>query len=219
MKKLSRFVKNNIVGFILGAVIFSGIGITIAGTVASSLITYTNNGQSTVQGALNDLYNKASELDSWKNGDIAYGYWDDDYLETEYSSTSTPNMVSATTERGGIYDVFIKTLYNNGYPIKHVAVGYKCSGNILYLDHGFWQSIIGSTEESTYNGNIVKEALKTAMENTCGYSPDGCSSSSKYATCADEDADITVYSDGKVYAFDGGSNWCEINSLGVASCH
>ena len=59
MKRLGKFIKSNtklFIGFILGAIIFGSVGAVVAGTVASNVITYTSNGQTTVQGALNDLY-------------------------------------------------------------------------------------------------------------------------------------------------------------------
>ena len=46
--------------FILGGVIFGFLGIFVyANTVSSAVVTYTSNGQSTVESALNDLYTKA----------------------------------------------------------------------------------------------------------------------------------------------------------------
>ena len=63
MSKVGKFLKNNIklfVGIIIGGILFGGATYVIATSIASSNITYTSNGQTTVEGALNDLYSKAN---------------------------------------------------------------------------------------------------------------------------------------------------------------
>lgn len=54
-------IKNNLAGFILGAIIFSAVGV-VAATMASSDVEYTNSKNSSVTNAkeaLDDLYEKA----------------------------------------------------------------------------------------------------------------------------------------------------------------
>ena len=65
MSKVGKFLKNNIklfVGIIIGGILFGGATYVVATEIASSSVTYTGNGQSTVEGAINDLYGKA---DTW----------------------------------------------------------------------------------------------------------------------------------------------------------
>ena len=63
MRKILQFMKNNLVGFILGVIVTASIGV-YAVSVASSEVTYdnTNSGSSatTVKDAIDDLYLKAS---------------------------------------------------------------------------------------------------------------------------------------------------------------
>jgi len=63
MNKIAKFIKSNIkvvVAFIIGAILFGGSAYVLATTIASSSVAYTENGQTTVEGALTDLYQKAA---------------------------------------------------------------------------------------------------------------------------------------------------------------
>lgn len=62
LKKIGKFITGNILGIIIGGIIFGTTGVLAA--IASNAVQYTNNGQSTVEGALNDLYAKAN---TWIN--------------------------------------------------------------------------------------------------------------------------------------------------------
>ena len=62
---MKRFFNRKVafaLGFILGGLILGGTGYVIATEIASASVTYTGNGQSTVEGALNDLYQKAEKV-------------------------------------------------------------------------------------------------------------------------------------------------------------
>ena len=60
--KNKKLILSHIFTFILGAIIFGGSAYVIATEIASSSVAYTENGQTTVEGALTDLYSKA---DNW----------------------------------------------------------------------------------------------------------------------------------------------------------
>ena len=82
---MKRFIKSNlkvVLAFIIGGIIFSGTTLVLAG-VGANQVTYTNNGQTTVEGALDTLYSKAN----WTVSDITYktGY----HYETQYGDTYT----------------------------------------------------------------------------------------------------------------------------------
>ena len=166
MKKLGSFIKNNVIGFILGAIIFGGSALVVAGTVASSDITYTNNNQSNVQGALNDLYSKTNNL--------PYRFWTDNFSDVSYSEGSVPSTVytNYNSIRGEYTSqAFIRTSYVNGIPDKHSACLYLGSTNKVFcLDNGFWEVILGSTTQSYENVTAVNSALKIAMEKALGTS-------------------------------------------------
>lgn len=64
MKKTIKLIKNNILGFIIGAVIFTGVGVSAATYLYSSnQISYSNSNSSVtdVKGAIDELY---TNLDS-----------------------------------------------------------------------------------------------------------------------------------------------------------
>ena len=54
---MKRFIKNNLLGFILGAIVFGSIGVYAAIKIQASEIGYKDT---TVEATLNDLYSKAS---------------------------------------------------------------------------------------------------------------------------------------------------------------
>lgn len=77
MKKLKKIIKNNtksLIAFILGLLISGGIAVYAAVVIQSSDVGYTNNGQSTVQGALDDLYIKSKLENRSSNFVEAYTY-------------------------------------------------------------------------------------------------------------------------------------------------
>ena len=69
MKKVIDWIFKNMFGFILGAIIFTVVGVVAAISISSAQVTYTGNSQSTVEGALNDLYIKAN---TWVNPSDVY---------------------------------------------------------------------------------------------------------------------------------------------------
>ena len=59
---MKKFIKNNlkvVIAFIIGGVIFGGTTLVLA-AIGAGQVTYTNNGQSTVEGALDTLYTRAN---------------------------------------------------------------------------------------------------------------------------------------------------------------
>ena len=62
MKKILKIIKHNILGFIVGAVIFGSLGVYAATVIAASNVTYSDNaslGATNVQDAIDKLYAKA----------------------------------------------------------------------------------------------------------------------------------------------------------------
>ena len=62
MKKVIDWILKNMFGFVLGAILFTVIGVVAATSISSAQVKYTGNSQSTVEGALNNLYTKANAL-------------------------------------------------------------------------------------------------------------------------------------------------------------
>ena len=62
MKKILKFIKHNVFGFIAGAVIFGSLGVYAATVIAASNVGYSDNaslGATNVQDAIDKLYAKA----------------------------------------------------------------------------------------------------------------------------------------------------------------
>ena len=76
MKKIGKFIKNNIIGFIIG-VIISGATV-YAVNVSSSSVTYSNTSSgssaTTVKAALDELYTKASSCKKIKNNTVYFSF-------------------------------------------------------------------------------------------------------------------------------------------------
>ena len=65
MKKIFKFVKQNIIGFIIGGIVFGSLGVYAAGVIAANEVTYSNASSglslTNVKGALDELNTKATE--------------------------------------------------------------------------------------------------------------------------------------------------------------
>ena len=220
MSKVTKFMKNRkfifAIGFILGGLILGGTTYVIATSIASSNITYTNNNQTTVEGALDDLYQKADLLNKIEY----YQYWRD---TAQYTSTSTPSTVYpsyTSVATSGTTSTLVRTLYSNGSPTIHGAcLYYGTTNKIFCLDQGYWASIVGSTTQSTENGTSVKTTLQSAMASSLGVSTSdlSCGSISSQAYCDVGSARYNAYSNGSVNCSDG-SRYCGVSYAGTAYC-
>ena len=61
MRKVLKKILSHGITFIIAAIIFTVIGVVAATSISSAQVTYTGNSQSTVEGALNDLYTKTGK--------------------------------------------------------------------------------------------------------------------------------------------------------------
>ena len=109
-------MKNNrfIIGFIFGIIVSSGI-VYAATYISSTYVTYTSNSQSTVEGALDDLYTKsnygdaaASDIKSGKTALVNGSYVTGTLTVPSYTSLSGTQNVSAgssSTTLNGYYNM------------------------------------------------------------------------------------------------------------------
>ena len=220
MKKLGKFIKSNtklFIGFILGTIIFGSVGAVVAGTVASSEIIYTNNGQTTVEGAINDLYGKAAKIPV-----DYYKYWTDNYSEHNYASNEVPSTVYASYTSlvsGSADKPFIRTTYVNGSPNAHSACLYLGSnGKVFCIEQGFWEVVTGTNTSSTENGERVKTSLKVAMEKALGTSTTRCNSYSTSVDCFVGSAYCHADHRGPVSCNDGDFLGCNVYGNVGAGC-
>ena len=106
--------KDFILGLIIGIILSGGI-VYAATTIASSYVTYTGNSQSTVEGALNDLYTKsrygdaaASDIKSGKKALVNGSYVTGTLTVPSYTSlsgTTTIQPGNSSTTLSGYYNL------------------------------------------------------------------------------------------------------------------
>ena len=105
MKKIKKLIKNNLLGFIIGGIIFGGIGV-YAGSIAASSIDYTDTygiGATKVQ----DAIDKCEEGDTIK---LLKSVSEDLVIPTGGYVTLDLNKHSITTKliNSGTFNVFLK---------------------------------------------------------------------------------------------------------------
>lgn len=121
MKNIGKIFKENIkviVAFVIGGIVFGGVGVVIAGDILASNVKYTKNSQTTVDGALDTLYTRSSK---WVNPNdmgtplaYAYGTYKGWCTNTDTNCSSLPigngNGEASTTPPSG------KNVYLGIYP-------------------------------------------------------------------------------------------------------
>ena len=239
LKRFLKIIKRNVIPFVIGAVVFGSIGVIIADTISSNNVTYTENNQTTVKGAIDDLYSKASRLDSLVDlksinvngtgGAITIKYWNNNFAGSSYTFAS--NSIPTGSGLRGTYDsraalasayssfastpIYIKTTQINGTTCGHTAC-------LWYNDHEFcitpnyWTGTIG-TQNATVAEN-TKNKLKADMETALGTTASSCYSSANYAYCYFGLFYCNAYFDGHVFCYSG-SRTCRVLSDGSAFCY
>ena len=150
---------------------------------------------------------------------ISYKYWNDDFRSTNYTPTSVPTTVYddySNLISGSGPNAFVKTTYNNGNPSGHSTCLYY-NNNVFCIDYNYWASIIGSTNMSDENGEIVKNELQSSMEAALGISADSCLSGMHYAICYFGSAQCYSNSYGRVACKDG-SKGCYDDTIDSTYC-
>ena len=228
--KVKSFIKNNIIGFVIGALLFGGIGTVVATTILSSSVSYTNNDQTTVEGALNELYGMVNiACYNGTCGKLAFRYWkinSSQIGETLNNALPTPNYKTRALleENYGVSNfannpIYIRTALIDGNPVEHqVCLWY--SNKEFCMSQGYWAGTIGIT--STNAGTQTKLKIQRDMQNAFGITiPDSsCGSDSRGAGCDVGDFFCDSYCSG------GGEVSCRSNSTnegcrvfdGVAVC-
>ena len=128
MKKLSKFIKNNIkvlVAFILG-VLVSGIGV-YAVTVASSSVSYSNatsgSTSTTVKEALDELYDTAKKCIKKRN--LSDDSWDDIINNVRSGLSGVYTIGSTKTVDMGTLGTHTLRVANNSTPAECSTTGFS----------------------------------------------------------------------------------------------
>ncbi len=222
MKNVIKILKDNMLGFILGAILFGGITTVLATTILSSSVSYTNNNQTTVEGSLNELYIKASMLNSWidprglntdgNGGKISFVYWNDNFDGTSCTSTQAPigtglngtyesreQLATAYSNWSNI-PIYMKTTKVNGTVTGHAACLWY-NNREFCIAPNYWTGTIGVSNAT--EGANTKAKLKADMEDALGI------------TIADSSCDSST-SRGRCRV---GDFFCNANYTGSVSCN
>jgi hypothetical protein len=117
-------MKKIVIGFIIGAITFSGIGVLAANYLAKDIKYKDTN----VEAALNDLYNKS-------NNNLENVYWDFSYTGEEQKYTiqiSGKYKLETWGAQGGSYN----STYYGGYGAYSVGVVELKKGDTLFINVG-----------------------------------------------------------------------------------
>ncbi len=190
MKKIIKIIKDNILGFILGAILFGGIGTVVATTILSSSVSYTNNNQTTVEGALNELYGMVNiACYNGTCGKLAFRYWNDDFefAQHYYNHNALPDTYYNKLELlQSAYNNFV----NNPYYIRSILIDGNAVGHqacLWYNNHEFclspnyWAGTIGTSSANAGTQTMIK--LQRDMENALGITLTNCTNNAREATC------------------------------------
>ena len=201
MKKIGKFIKNNIIGFIIG-VIISGATV-YAATVASSSVSYsnTNSGSSatTVKAALDELYTRAN---TWINPNNNFG---------------TPQYYAFGIYKG--WCSFIDTNCNSYSDFPTTSTTPPSGKNVYaakYADGGYGVCIKRNGTEHCFRGrNWIAEAQHIQKV----FSDIRCDVLSSKVVCSTSFS-CNVNSNGNVNCNDNSDNSnCNVNSDGSVNCN
>ena len=152
MKKL---IKNNIkviVAFILGAVIFGSVGVYATYSFASSEVTYTENNQTTVKSALDDLYTRAN---TWINPN-----------EMENSKSITSNgTYDITNYKNATVNVANTNTETYSATTRNSKIDMGATNNYRYVN----TNSVPNTNSATYTPTSNGTALDMGETNTYRY--------------------------------------------------
>ena len=212
---MKRIIKNNLLGFIIGAIVFSSIGIVAATTLGPSdywFKTTKNSNVENVEDALDDLYSKTVDLidpQPLKDADFEYKYWNDDIEGNEYYLFEAPDNIYATraaleTAYGSSNfannPIYIRSAFKENTAVYHEACFYHATtGKEFCLAPNYW---VGDSQDQT-DGSTTKAKLKADMEAALGI------------TIASGDC----YSASSIVYCDVGDFGCGVDPSGDVSCY
>ena len=211
--KIKRIIKNNLLGFVIGAIVFSSIGIVAATTLGPSdywFETTKNSNVENVEDALDDLYTLVPDFPitcyNGTCGKLSYRYWNNSFQYTyvdgtpendvgKFDSTHMPTTTYVT--RALLEQNYGSSNFaDNPYYIKSVLIDDNVVGHqacIWYnnkefcMAPGYWIGTIGSGSEyySDTAGEQTAIKLHRDIQNTLGVTlPNStCSYHSAGVTC------------------------------------
>ena len=224
MKKIIVKIKNNlksITAFIIGGILFSGI--SYAATIASSGIQYNKNEQTTVEGALDDLYAKANNQLP-KMSDMC--------PECKFTFAESTLYLASSSSATVLTDDQINSLKTNWEDVvisTHIKtfLGLVVNGSTKKIDRAFACSInngvpfciegvksTDSRKEEVYAANMALFQSKMLFDSDSSHA---CSSGCHDSVSASFNSSGSVYTYGN-YGSGPGTPVCEVVSSGYVWC-
>ena len=194
MKKIGRIIKNNLFGFIVGALVFGGVGVAYAANVLSSNVSYSNTnskmGASNVSDALDELYEMAKSGGGCDAEGTFQTYDESQNTMSKYYTNAT----SLISEMG--QHIYLKRPLNSFIP-------QAC----LNLNN----------EEFCLNNNEYETSVSKL--NTY-FGSNNCEDNSGGVKCTKDGFECTARDDGGVYCAEPENDYfyCQVNSDGSSGC-
>ena len=201
--KVWKFIKSNLLGFVIGGIIFGSLSGVIAASLAASEVQYKSN--KTVKDAIDELYKLVLP------GPTSYWY---DNSGTEYTF---PNY-GGTLQTGGTatgHNVYIGQDDTKYYTCINV------DGKEACLSQPYTQYIgseIVNNSLSTEQQNAAKAAIGEVFS-TVGITGYSCYSNENVADCSLGGFYCDVYNDGAVTCNNDEDEYCFVYADGSASCY
>ena len=242
MKKIINFLKKNTFGFIIGTILFGGIAVVYATTIASNTVDYENSANTdvaTVQDALDDLYSKIMPLPviacyNGTCGKLTYKYWNNNFAGSTganlFDSTHMPAINYASraaleTAYGASNfadnPIYIRSVLIDGNVVGHESCFWEANNEKEFcISPNYWAGTIGTNDATV--GTNTKIKLQRDMQNALSLeSTDiSCGSDAYGARCGVSDFVCDADSDGSVHCASfvtyGG---CLVGADGSAHCN
>ena len=194
--KIKKIIKDNILGFIIGAILFSGVGVVLATTTVGDVWfeTTKNSSVKNVEDALDDLYARADTYinpETLKYYDFVYKYWNADFdyspqflFDSPEDAYTTIAALETTNGAGNFANtpIYIRSAFKGNTAIYHeVCSYYATTGKEFCFAPNYW---VGDSQDQI-DGSTTKAKLKADMEAALGITiaSGDCNSTTGYANC------------------------------------
>ena len=239
--KIKRLIKDNLLGFVIGAIVFSSIGVVAATTLGPSdywFKTTKNSNVENVEDALDDLYTYAPNLPivcyNGVCGELLYRYWNNSFAgstgENLFDSTHMPTVNYATRESlehnyGAINfadnPVYIRSVLIDGNIVGHQTCLWYNNSEFCF-SNDYWAGTI----DDFVSGPAVQTQLKLQRDMQEAFNISmgdvNCTYVNGYASCYVDDYGFNCYSSYSGYVYCNSvvtQNRCNINASGSAYCY
>ena len=195
-------IKNNILGFVIGAFFFSSIIGVIASSIPSNSVTYESN--VTVADAIDDLYEKSVEKPSvyWRN-------------TTQYAAGSIPTTSYLSGASVG-YNTYVGSTAEKHYACATIQ-GHEVCLSQPYTQYGIEGHTLNS-DFTTSQQTSAKNAID-AVFNAAGITGYSCGASTDSAHCHVGAVYCRVDKRGTVDCYGDDADWdCIVGTSGNAVC-